>query len=125
MHFQAVKLQITLQLVMSSVKPRKVMTGLTVTNVPISYIHQRNEVISILNVEYSRTFVSNEWIQFDTECPQSTNCPFQAKIKEKKLYLFASQKVDLGVIQLIRITAKEYLTYSFLQLIFSQRHRPL
>ena len=86
---------------------RKVMTGSTVSNVPISYIHQRNEIISILNVEYSRTFVSNEWIRFDIECPQSTNCPFQAKIKKKKLYLFATQNVDLGVIQLIRITAKE------------------
>lgn len=89
------------------------MTGSTVTNVPTSYIHTKNELISILNVEYSRTFVSNEWIQFDTECPQSTNCPFQSKIKEKKLYLFASEKVDLGVMQLIRITAKACLAYIF------------
>ena len=89
------------------------MTGSTVSNVPSSYIHTKNELISILNVEYSRTFVSNEWIRFDTECPQSTICPFQAKIKEKKLYLFASENVDLGVMQLIRITAKERLAYIF------------
>ena len=89
------------------------MTGSTVSNVPSSYIHTKNEIISILNVEYSRTFVSNEWIRFDTECPQSTICPFQAKIKEKKLYLFASENVDLGVMQLIRITAKERLAYIF------------
>jgi len=89
------------------------MSGSTVSNVPISYIHTKNELISILNVEYARTFVSNEWIRFDTECPHSTICPFHAKIKEKKLYLFASEKVDLGVMQLIRITAKECLAYIF------------